>query len=134
MIKRDGHYILTVDDWNIIVKFFMLNSRTVNVKEAPDLLFTAYKVYDIYSKKVLFVFYDHDGKIRVPGPNNTIAHEIDISKILTKNPDMPSQKILSAIAANCHNHHMVTAKQVVRNIKDNVVKNTSAKTKKTTTN
>ncbi len=134
MVNRDGHYILTVDDWNTIIKHFMLNSRTVNVKEAPYLTFTAYELHDIYSKKVLFVFYDHDGKIRIPDPNNTITHEIDISKVLAKNPDMPSQKILSAIAVNCHNHRMVTAKQVVKNIKDSVVKNTSSKAKKTTNN
>lgn len=100
MIKREGHYILTVEDWNTVIKYFMLAPKTVAIKEAPDLTFTEYRVYDIYSNKVLFSFYDHDGKIRIPGNGKTVMYEIDISKVFAKNPDFPGQAILDAIKIN----------------------------------
>ena len=102
MIKRDGHYILTIEDWNNIFKYFRLAPKTVAIKEAPDLTFTEYRVYDIYSNKVLFSFYDHDGKIRIPGNGKVIAYEIDISQVFAKNPDFPGQELLDAIKINTH--------------------------------
>lgn len=120
MIKREGHYILTLDDWNTIIKYFMLNPRTVAVKEAPDLIFTEYRLYDIYSKKVLLGFYDHDGMIRISDDNNTIKHTIDIYKILEKNPEPPSQQILETVKVKLHNHRAVAAKQV----KDKIIEKT----------
>lgn len=104
MIKREGHYILTVEDWNAVIKYFLLAPKTVAIKEAPDLTFTEYRVYDIYSNKVLFSFYDHDGKIRIPGNGKVIAYEIDISQVFAKNPDFPGQAILDAIKINTHSH------------------------------
>ena len=102
MIKREGHYILTGEDWNKIIKYFMLDPKTVAIKEAPDLTFVEYRVYDIYSNKILFSFYDHDGKIRIPGNGKFIAYEIDISKVFAKNPDFPGQALLDAIKINTH--------------------------------
>ena len=102
MIKREGHYILTVEDWNNIIKYFLLAPKTVAIKEAPNLTFTEYRVYDIYSNKVLFSFYDHDGKIRIPGNGKLIAYEIDISQVFAKNPDAPAQELLDAIKINTH--------------------------------
>lgn len=103
MISRDGHYILTITDWNDILKHFKVSPRTTAIKEVPNLTFIEYQVYDIYSNKVLFSFYNHDGKIRIPGNGKTIMYEIDISQILKKNPDFPGQEILDAIKINVHN-------------------------------
>jgi len=102
MIKRDGHYIVTVEDWNTIIKYFLLAPKTVTIKEAPALTFTEYRFYDIYTNKVLFSFYDHDGKIRIPGNGKLIAYEIDISQVFAKNPDAPAQELLDAIKLNAY--------------------------------
>ena len=102
MIKREGRYILTVEDWNTVIRYFMLAPKTVAIKEAPDLTFIEYRVYDIYSNKILFSFYDHDGKIRIPGNGKIIAYEIDISQVFAKNPDFPGQELLDAIKINTH--------------------------------
>lgn len=102
MITREGRYILTLADWNTIIKYFLLTPQSINIKEAPSLMFTEYKVYDVYSKKVLFSFYDHDGMIRIPGNGKLIAYEIDISQVLAKNPDFPGQELLDAIKINTH--------------------------------
>lgn len=108
MIKRDGHYILTIDDWNTLAKHFMLNPQTISIKEAPDILFTEYQVYDIYSKRILFSFYNHDGKIRISGDGkNVILYEIDISDALAKDSDMIPEKIQEAIVKNVHNHRLI---------------------------
>lgn len=120
MIKREGHYILTIDDWNTIIKHFMLSPNKVTIKEAPDLTFTEYQVRDIYTNKVLFGFYDHDGQIRIPGTGKTIAYEIDISQVLTKNPDKPPQNILDAVKSNAYSR-----KSFVQRISDKISKNDS---------
>mgnify|MGYP006958171635 CR=1 FL=1 len=82
----------------------MLAPKTVAIKEAPNLTFIEYRVYDIYTNKVLFSFYDHDGKIRIPGNGKVIAYEIDVSQAFAKNPDAPAQELLDAIKLNTHSH------------------------------
>lgn len=96
MIKREGRYILTVEDWNAVLKYFLLTPKTVAIKEAPDLTFTEYRIYDIYSNRVLFSFYDHDGKIRIPGNGNLITYEIDVS----------IHELLDAIGLNTHSQKL----------------------------
>lgn len=104
MIKRAGHYVLTIEDWNTIIRYFLLDPKTVTIEEVPGLTFTEYRVYDIYSNKILFSFYNHDGKIRIPGNGKLIAYEIDISQVFAKNPDFPGQALLDAIKINTHSH------------------------------
>lgn len=123
MIKRDGHYILTIEDWNLICKHFMINPRTVNIREFPQLTFTETRVFDVYTKKVLFSIYDHDGMIRIPGEKNTFAYEIDINKILTKNPEMPSQQALDLIKKNVHNGPAMA----IKNVTDKIVEKTTGR-------
>ena len=112
MIKKEGHYILTIEDWNLISKYFMVNPKAITIKEFPNLMFTEYKVYDIFSNKVLFSFYNHDGKIRISGNGKTIMYEIDISQVLTKNPTPIPQSIFDAIKINAHNSHAMTMKNI----------------------
>ncbi len=112
MIKREGHYILTIEDWQTIIKYFMLTPRTVAIHEVPDLTFIEYQARDIYTKKILFSFYNHDGKIRIPGDNKTIAYEIDISQILTKNPNMPPQHILDSVKSNARKSRKTFANRI----------------------
>lgn len=101
MITFNGHYILSIADWTTICKHFSLNPRSVSIKEFPSLTFIETRVTDIYSKKVLFSFYDHDGMIRIPGDKDSVAeYEIDIHKVIGKNPDAPSQEIIQAIKKN----------------------------------
>lgn len=116
MITRDGHYILTIDDWSNICRYFTLNPRTVKIKEFPQLTFTEIKAYDIYTNKVLFSFYDHDGMIRVPGNGNLIAYEIDIHQVLDKKAAKPAQEIIVVIKQNVHSGPAVTAKKVAEKL------------------
>ena len=121
MITFNGHYILSVADWNTICKHFSLNPRNVSIKEFPSLTFIETRVIDIYSKKILFSFYDHDGKIRIPGENNrVVAYEIDIHDVIGKNPDMPSQEIIQAIKKNTSGGLRSSVTKVAETITDKI--------------
>lgn len=120
MVNRDGHYILTIDDWQKICKYFSLNTRTTHVKEFPQINFIEYRVYDIYTKKLLFSFFDHDGKIRIPGQGKTIAYEIDISEIVSGKSKTAISNILNAVKCNTHGQPKNT---ITRNVMQKFRKN-----------
>lgn len=101
MIQKNGHYILTVNDYVLICKHFGVNINTTTVKTVPQLQFTEYRFYDIYTNGLLFTFYDHDGMFRV-AKTFTNFYEISVDQVLTKNPSMPPIEMQKAIKKNVH--------------------------------
>lgn len=120
MIQKNNTYILTVNDFVLICKYFGVNINTTTVKMQPSLTFSEYRFYDTYTNGMLFSFYDHDGMFRVP-KNSKEFYEIHISKVLTKNPDMPPVEMLHLIKKNAHT---LTSeiKRKVRNTKNKLSK------------
>lgn len=112
MINRSGHYILTIEDFEKICKYFGVNARTVNVREFPSIPFIETRFYDIYTRRVLFSFYDHDGMIRIPINNDTskIAYELSINQVLGRDKTTPPQEIIDAIRGNKHNGKTIPRK------------------------
>jgi len=102
MIRVNGHYILTIDDFNKICKHFGLNPNSTFVQTFPGIEFLEYRFYDIYTKGLLLSFYDHDGKFRVK--KNAVEYYEDAvnNVLLVKNPTMPSVDMLAAIKKNVH--------------------------------
>ena len=101
MIQKNGRYILTVNDYALICKHFRINVNTTTIKIVPQLQFTEYRFYDIYTNGLLFTFYDHDGMFRV-AKTPTNFYEIHIDQVLTKNPTAPPAEMQKAIKRNVH--------------------------------
>ena len=101
MIQKNGYYIITINDCVLICKHFGVNVNTTNIKTVPRLQFTEYQFYDIYTDKLLFTFYNHDGMFRV-AKTSTDFYETSIDQVLAKNPTMPSIEMQKAIKKNVH--------------------------------
>ena len=101
MIRRKGYYILNIDDWIKICKFFSINPKTTCIEDFKQLTFIETQVFDIYTEKHLFSFYNHDGMIRIPKKNRDF-YEIPIHNIIGKNPEPISQEIMSIFKKNVH--------------------------------
>lgn len=119
MIKRDGHHILTVADYNFLCKVFRLSPSAVRVKEFPSINFTEYRFIDIHTNAVLFSFYDHDGMIRIPNSDGaTFLFELNSNDIFNKNPnnEIPDN-IMKAVIRNVHEHSTSIRKAQNRSLK-----------------
>lgn len=101
MIRKNGHYILNVDDFNKICKHFGLNPNSTTVRTFPGMTFSEYRFYDIFTNGELVSFYDHDGIFRTR-KNATDFYEEPINNVLGKNPNMPPSDMMIAIKKNVH--------------------------------
>ena len=134
MLNNAGRYVLSLDDWNYICKYFQLNSRTISIHENPQLTFVSYEVYDMRNNMVLFIFFDHDGMIRVPADNqkHAYSYEMHVNKILKRDAKNPPIDISMAISKKVYKPIQATAKKVTEKItgkenSKNVVKRNSQK-------
>lgn len=117
MIQKNGHYIITISDCALICKYFGVNPNTTRMETHPDLQWTEYRFYDIYTEGLLFTLYDHDGKFRV-AKNLTEFHEVHISQVLAKKPSTPPADMQHAISKNVHKPP-TTTKRDFMNFKKN---------------
>lgn len=101
MIRKNGHYILNIDDFNKICKHFGLNPNSTTVQTFPGVVFSEYRFYDIFTNGELVSFYDHDGKFRTR-KNSVDFYEDTINNVLGKNPNMPPANMMAAIKKNVH--------------------------------
>lgn len=101
MILKNGHYIITIYDCALLCKYFGVNPNTTRMETHPDLHWTEYRFYDIYTDGLLFTLYDHDGKFRV-AKNRTEFYEAPINQVLAKKPTMPPADMQEAISKNVY--------------------------------
>lgn len=119
MIRKNGHYILNVDDFNKICKHFGLNPNSTTIKTFPGMEFLEYRFYDIFTNGELVSFYDHDGKFRTK-KNAVDFYEDSISNVLSKNPSMPSIAMINAIKKNVHKIPDKIHQKIVETRKDKI--------------
>lgn len=117
MIRKNGRYILNIDDFNKLCKHFGLNPASTNVETFPGMMFTEYRFYDIFTGGELVSFYDHDGMFRTR-KNATDFYEEPVSNVLGKNPSMPSVEMLAAIKKNVHKTP-AKLRQKIEEVKEN---------------
>lgn len=107
MLCKDGRYILNLNDWVSICKYFNIDSRRVHLTFYRDLTFIEYALIDIHTRANILSFYDHDGMIRIikddaNGSNSrlfwtALPYEVSINDILCSEPKPPSKEILDII-------------------------------------
>jgi len=101
MIRKNGRYVLNIDDFAKICKYFGLNPNSTGVQTFPEMIYTEYRFYDIFNGADLVSFYDHDGKFRAK-KDSVDFYEDDVSNALGKNGGKPSDAMIKAIAKNVH--------------------------------
>lgn len=101
MITKNGKYILNVEDFGKILKYYGLQQNSVTVQTIPGIVFTEYDFVDIFNDVTLVSFYDHDGKFRVSKGKNEF-YEDDITNVLAKNPENKNQEMIDAISKRVH--------------------------------
>ncbi len=119
MIRKNGHYILNIDDFGKICKHFGLNPTSTKVQTFPGIDFTEYRFYDIFTNGELVSFYDHDGKFRTR-KNAIDFYEDTVDNVLGKNPDMPPVGMMNAIKKNVHKTP-AKIKQKIEEVKNHTV-------------
>lgn len=117
MIRKNGRYVININDFIKICKFFELNPNNISVKMTAWENILEYHFYDIFTDATLFVFYNHDGKIRVK-KNSTDFYEESIDNILGKNPTPPNPEMLAIIKKLSRN----TTQRIKQKIDDFVEK------------
>lgn len=96
MLKSNEGYVLTLSDLNKICRYFSVDPLNVTIIHHYEIMFVETQFVDVYTKNVLFGFYNHDGYIRIKNGDDSYI-KIHIDNILKKNPTKPSNDILALI-------------------------------------
>ena len=117
MYRKNGKRVLSLNDLNTITNYFMLDANHIRIETAPSMIFVETRFIDTFNGSVLLSFFDHDGKVRV-AKGGGLFYEMPIEKILVKNPDMPDQEMLDAVA-----NKMSKKKTLINKASDNLKEN-----------
>ena len=120
MIRKNGRYILNIDDFNKLCKHFGLNPASTNVETFLGMAYIEYRFYDIFTGGELVSFYDHDGMFRTR-KNATDFYEEPVSNVLGKNPSTPPVDMMAAIKKNVHKAPS-KIRQKIEEVKENTNK------------
>lgn len=115
MIRKNGRYILNVNDFSKVCKHYKLNPNAVGIMVIPGMDIAEYRFYDIYTDGELVSFYDHDGLFRTR-KNHTDFYTEPMENVL-KNQTEPPAEMLEAIKKNT-NTMLARVKQKIDEAKE----------------
>ena len=92
MIMQNGRYLLSLNDWINVCKYFKLDTTKTKIVHIPQLTFIQYDIVDIDTNRVVLSFYDHDGLFRIKGD-----YTFPISSIFDRKAPKPSEEIMKYI-------------------------------------
>lgn len=98
MIRKNGRYILNVNDFLKICKHYKINPNAVSVMVIPGMEVAEYRFYDIYTDGELVSFYDHDGLFRTR--KNKTDYYTEPIEVVLRNQSQPPVEMLEAIKKN----------------------------------